>query len=512
MLKSESYKKGLVFSTGLNIIAKGIGFINSLVLVYYFGTSISTDIYFYVLAVALLITNTINGIDYLVLIPEAMRLREQEGEKNSQHFLNFFTWIYAAIGIIIAILILLAPILFYSFFSKFDASSLEHNKNMLYIGCILIIFQLLNNFLNAILVSYKYFTIPILTGLINSIFSITLTLILHKTVGVAGTMLGITAGYFINFILLVVLLKKYQHWDFFSFRMMKNKIVWKNIGLVEINILPVWVRNYITLYLLTGLGSGIITSINLGQLLASLPEVFILAQISAIIGIKFSELSSKKDYKETTNLLVDMINTLFTLLIPLAVVMAVCNKEIIQLAFQRGNFTENSTSVTAFCFFYFSLLIPSRIYDIIFTRLFTSFQVYGLSTLIAVTGHVIITVITYFAITNFKLTGYFISQMIGYYLIMPALFYIILLIKLKKIETKNITRSFLFVVVLFPLVYIVCYLIYTTLHLHIIVNIFIITAVAFLLTITISKYLFDLRYLWVNFIFAKQKLKQLFLK
>ncbi|MBK7882973.1 MAG: hypothetical protein IPJ81_03525 [Chitinophagaceae bacterium] len=46
LLKAESYKKGLILSTGLNILAKGIGFINTLIIVYFFGSNSTTDIYF----------------------------------------------------------------------------------------------------------------------------------------------------------------------------------------------------------------------------------------------------------------------------------------------------------------------------------------------------------------------------------------------------------------------------------------------------------------------------------
>ena len=37
MLKTESYKKGIIFSTGLNIIAKGLYFLNIVIIAFYFG-------------------------------------------------------------------------------------------------------------------------------------------------------------------------------------------------------------------------------------------------------------------------------------------------------------------------------------------------------------------------------------------------------------------------------------------------------------------------------------------
>ena len=109
MLKSESYKRGAVLSTVLNVVAKGIGFLNTLIIAFYFGANAGTDIYFYILAVALLITGTINSIDYFVLVPESMKIRERKGEQEAQKFLNFFIYSYILFGILLAVICFLNP-------------------------------------------------------------------------------------------------------------------------------------------------------------------------------------------------------------------------------------------------------------------------------------------------------------------------------------------------------------------------------------------------------------------
>lgn len=510
MLKSESYKRGLYSSTVLNIIAKGIGFINTLLIAYYFGSNASTDIYFYVLSVATLITSTINGIDYLVLIPEAMQLRANKGEKISQHFLNFFIWLYGFIGLLLTAAIILSPILFFTLFSKFDAGPLQHNINVLYIGSVIIVFQLLNNLLSAILVSYKYFTIPIISALINSCFAIGLTVIFHNKLGVTGTILGISSGLIINFILLIILMKKKLHWNFLEFYWAKNKRLWQNIGLMQLNILPVWLRNYLVIYLLSGLGTGIITSVNLGQMLALLPEVFILTQMASVVGIKFSELASRQHFEEAGKLLSNLVNSLYVLLVPIALIMAVANKDIITIVFQRGGFNHDSATTTAFCFFYFALLLPSKIYDVAFTRLFTSFQVYGLSTAFAVTGHFIITIITFFAIKQFHLQGYFISLLIGYYFIMPVVFYLVLLYRFKKIDRNAIIRNYILTLITLPGLYILLNALYGLLHFNIFINLIIISITTLPAVLLIANYTLDLKYFWHAVHQIKQKTFSIF--
>ena len=134
IFKTESYKKGLIFSTSLNIVAKAIAFLNTLIITFFFGANTTTDIYFYILSVALLITNTINGIDYFVLIPQAMKLREQKSEKASQEFVNFFIYAYLLIGLGMFLVGLFGPVYFYTFFSKFNTELLNSNKQLLYLG------------------------------------------------------------------------------------------------------------------------------------------------------------------------------------------------------------------------------------------------------------------------------------------------------------------------------------------------------------------------------------------
>src|SRR6186713_549350 len=104
LIRSESYKKGTVLSVLFNIISKGILFLLTIIIARYFGSNIKTDIYFFVFATMVLFSGFINNIDTAVLIPESMRLRQQEGEEPAAAFLNFFLLIYFIIGIMFTVL------------------------------------------------------------------------------------------------------------------------------------------------------------------------------------------------------------------------------------------------------------------------------------------------------------------------------------------------------------------------------------------------------------------------
>ena len=494
MIKSESYKKGVVVSTLLNVFAKGIVFLNSLIIAFYFGANTGTDIYFYILSVVALITNTINGIDYLVLVPQSMKIREQKSEEEAQKFINFFIYSYLIIGIVLSLMGTFAPVFLYTLFSKYDINILNSNIKLLYLGSLIILFQLLNNFLSAVLTSYKFFSASIISGLINSIFSISFTVFFHSKLGIVGTMVGVATGYGINFFILIYVLKRYQKWKFTAVRFMKDKRVWKNIGLMQINILPVWMRNYFAIYFLTGMGAGIITSFNLAQMFAALPEIFILTQVASVAGIKLSELAAKKDLVQTNILLINILKTLFIIIIPIALVMVIANKEIIQLAFERGSFHKDSITTTALCFFYLSLILPSKIFDSLFTRLFTSFQLYGISTLFAFIAHTLITLVLYVLTTHYKLHGYFIAMLVGYYLIVPATFLIIIKYRIDNINISVIIKDTLLLFTAAVMIYFLAGYLFGLLHINIILKIIVLSFIVFLPFIFLANWLLDLKY------------------
>jgi len=88
MFKTESYRKGIIYSVFFNFIARGIAFLNALAIAFYFGNNNTTDLYFYILSFVTIVTGFINGMDTFVLIPESMRLRHQESETASMQFLK----------------------------------------------------------------------------------------------------------------------------------------------------------------------------------------------------------------------------------------------------------------------------------------------------------------------------------------------------------------------------------------------------------------------------------------
>ncbi|MCX6313265.1 MAG: hypothetical protein NTX08_00865, partial [Sphingobacteriales bacterium] len=167
-LKTESFARGMWLSVVFNILAKGILFLLTILLAAYFGSDIKTDIYFFVYGSMVLLAGFINAIDHAVLIPQSMRLRQSNGDEAAMAFLNYFLRIYIFIGLAFVVLMYFFGTRIFGWMSKFSETDIELYRNYFLLGSCYFFFLLLTNYINAILSSLKYFTIPMIISGINS--------------------------------------------------------------------------------------------------------------------------------------------------------------------------------------------------------------------------------------------------------------------------------------------------------------------------------------------------------
>ncbi len=440
MLKAESYTKAIIYSTGINFFAKALYFLNTLVIAYFFGASTSTDIYFFVISIAVLLTTgMLNAVDGIVLIPHAMQLRQTNGDNDSRKFLNFFLWMYILVGLVISLIALLSPIIFYNIFSKFSTDALALNTGLLYAGAALIFFQLVNNFVASILSSYKYFTVTIFTSLITSVSSIIITVLFHKALGIAGTLAAVAASFAISVLFLLGIMKFKLQWHFTKISFVKNKQLWGNIGLMQLNILPIWLRNYVTLFLLTGLGAGIVSSVTLAQQAASAIDTLIIAQVLSVAGIKLNELYAKNNLELFNDFFIKTASFLLIILMPVVVIVFLYTDTVATLIFNRGNFSNTAIETVSLCLKYLILLSPLMFLNSLCTRIFAAAQIVRQGLLYSISAHIIFLLLAVALINWFNLKGYLVAMLLGYGIII-FFFFLLFKSKLPKINFSNVLK------------------------------------------------------------------------
>ncbi|NJM15413.1 MAG: hypothetical protein HC896_08585 [Bacteroidales bacterium] len=69
LIKKESYKRGIVFSSMFNGLAKVLNFLQTVAIAFYFGTINSkVDVYFYCFGVISLLTTSLSMLNFSVIL------------------------------------------------------------------------------------------------------------------------------------------------------------------------------------------------------------------------------------------------------------------------------------------------------------------------------------------------------------------------------------------------------------------------------------------------------------
>lgn len=456
LLKTESYKKGILYSTFFNILNKGLVFVNSLIVAYFFGTQIKTDIYFYAYNTIVILAAFITSLNSSVLIPESMRIRVQHGDKASMEFLNFFIQLIIIFTLLVCLILIFNPVKAYRLVSDFDTKSLELNRKILLLGAPLIILMPIVNLLTDILTSYKYFTVPMLAGIINGLFSILFVLLFHNSLDILSLLAGLLLSYSLNFLLLIFLMLKNLSWQFrIKWIKVENRIL-KNICFAQAGNITSSLSNYLPLYLLSGFNAGIITSLNYAQQVSSMPTTLITNQFSSVAGIKFNELRAEGNDTQLSDLFLNISFFLMFILFPISGVVFLHSKEIFIILFKRGAFNSESVLNSARFLKYLILMLPLLAINTLVARLFMAAHLIKQSFWYQIILNLFLILFIYLGIKMIGIDGYFIS-LISIYVLNIVLQYFLLKRFIPGIRyellLKNITENLLMNILLVIIIY-----------------------------------------------------------
>lgn len=412
LLQTESYKKGILYSGILNVVAKGLAFFQNILVAYYFGTQITTDIYFFSISALLMLSYYINSIDSSVIIPESMRIIIQDSKKKCMEFLNFFLYLYLFFAISLTALFLLSPVKLFSIISNFDESILLNQRDLLILITPIFLLIVITNLLVNILTSFKYFILPMVISMINSIFTLGFLVFFHDVYELKSLIFGFYTAYGINIILLLLILKYKVGWSFavVSFNISKKTI--HDIFYAQGGNLASFAAAYLPFYLLSNFGDGVISAFNYGQKAAELPIQIITVQLGAIVGLKFNELFSNKQFDKLNSIYFSINNILIFILVPISIIMFFNGYYLIDILYNRGNFTNGSAELTSTFFRYLIFSLPFLATVSITSRLYMACQIIKYSFYYQIISNSLLVVLIFLGIHYFGIIGYPLSYLL----------------------------------------------------------------------------------------------------
>lgn len=375
LIKSESYKRGMALSVIFNMAAKFLLFLLTICIARLFGNNIKTDIYFFIYGSMVLLSGSVNAVDTAVIIPESMRLRQSNGINAATAFLNYFLRLYFLAGIFFVTLIFFFGTAIFAWFSKFAAADIELYRNYFVIGSFYFLFQLLINYMNTILVSLKFFTVPMIISGINSCVVVAGTLLLYKQYDMESVLISGLIAYCINLGVLIYILKKIAGFNFMVSRGGVEKNIWNKLFFSELGQFATLASSYFPLYILSGFNSGIISAMNYGKNIADMPNTLLTAQVANVSGIKMNEQVAQNNFNSLNEIFLRSAKMLVFFLVPTGFFMFVFAQPLVELFYASRNFTLDAVKDAAKFLQLLAITIFSIGVNAMVTRIFIAMQI-----------------------------------------------------------------------------------------------------------------------------------------
>lgn len=406
----ESYRRGLASATVLNLLSHAVGFLTLLLFAYYFGARSRTDIYLYATAAISLIAAWITSLNTSVLIPESMRLAAQEGEHRRMQFLNTFFYLYLLIAAALSAALLIAPTDAFQVLSRFSSTVIRENRSLFMLIAPLLFGEVATTHLNDILVSHRFFTIPMLGSLAQRLLQALLLILLHQPLGVASMAVGSLAAYALQITALVLLLRLRLGWQFSATAHAVPRMVLRNSAAALSGNAISTLAQLLPQYLLSGLGAGAVTAVSYATRVVNIPHNLLTTPVSSVTGIKLNEEYARGNQENMNRAFVRVACGLTMVLTPVAILLFVEGRDIIGILFERGAFDAAATHQASAVLRWLSLTLPLLAINTMVARTFMATQRIIPAFWYQNAQNLVLIFVTYFGIRVSGGVGYAVSQ------------------------------------------------------------------------------------------------------
>jgi peptidoglycan biosynthesis protein MviN/MurJ (putative lipid II flippase) len=258
--------------------------------------------------------------------------------------------------------------------SKFSKADILAYHNYFWAGSFFFIFHVLTNYLNTILTSLKYFSVPMIISSIKSSIAIACIFLLKADYDVLAVFLAGLIAYAVNLVVLLVVMRKVAGWKFSVQTYRVKKTVWGNIFYAQLGQLTTVASSMFPLYLLSGFGSGIISDMNYGKNIADIPNTLVTSQFSNVSGIKLNEQVAQNDHAGMNDTFVRTSRLLVFILVPLGFYLFVFATPMVELFYRGKNFSADDAAGAAVFLKLLAVTIFSIGINTMVTRLFIALQ------------------------------------------------------------------------------------------------------------------------------------------
>jgi putative peptidoglycan lipid II flippase len=343
-----------VFS--ITLLSKLLGFLSQVLVTSLVGTTGQADTYYFAFSIVNILTALVIGTAGSVLIPLYVEKKEREGTARANEFANVvLTYLTLALALLSVLMVLLAGPLVDTL-GRFPAGLRPLAIRVFTFTAPLALLGGMGQLLIALSQARKRFVTPAFMGVLHSVVFMTVLVVAWKRFGVYSLVLGVTISMVLQAV--VMLRRLAREGKVLPFLRLPRKEI-RQVVLLAWPLLFSQVLSTVQVITNRNIASGLVVgSVAALAYAESLKAVFLdvcvvpVAQVSLPL---FAEKLARNESDSAWEQLQGALTAVWFLTTPVVVLLWVLSGPLVQLFYQRGAFTAQSTALTSSALAFFSL-------------------------------------------------------------------------------------------------------------------------------------------------------------
>lgn len=334
--------------TLITLLLKIAGYLEKIVLAYYYGTADEVDVYLMVVGVIISVFVLFRELVEPGFLQVFLKLQEAGDKKESwQLFRTIFILIFLFSQLFVLLGVVFTEDVVRLFAPGFSGEKLALAIELLRIGSWALIFLTLSSLTGITLNAFKRFALPAFSELLFKGAVIIALIISFPVTGIKGACLGLVIGAFLRLLLQFLGLKKHfvspvAGWRTPHLRSMAYLTLPLLVGMIfsQLNFL---IDNYFASYL----GEGKISSLSYAKKIIEAPVVAFPYVLGMVVFPYFSQLSITRQLDKLYWMLGESLKWITIFFLPLSIFLSFESTAIVKLLLERGQFDSTSTLLTS---------------------------------------------------------------------------------------------------------------------------------------------------------------------
>ena len=348
-----------------------------LVVAWRFGTGNELDAFLIALVVPAFIVNVVAGSFKSALIPEYIKVREQQGSEAAQRlFSGIAVWALGLLIVTAVLMVLFTPLFLPVLASGFSEEKLRLTTRLLWTLSPQILIYGVINVWGGVLNAGEKFALAAFTPVLIPFTTVVLLFALPN-LGIYALAVGVICGSFLEMIVLAIGLHQQQvsfipKWSGYDANI--KQLVGQYLPVVTGAFL-MCSTSLVDQSMAAMLDSGSVAALGYANRIIALPLTLATLALGTAVVPYFSKTIAQKDWRKINHTFNYYLKLIFYTTIPLAIALILGSKLIVKLLFERGSFNAEDTQLVSQIQLCYALQIPFYVSAIFVVRLVNSLGV-----------------------------------------------------------------------------------------------------------------------------------------